>query len=102
MNYRTSISAQTPMALGSLMAPPPGTNMDFYGGLAQAAAVDLDRQAQMANATHAQKSRDAQVTMGLRGANRMADARQNAMNLANSRLDASSGFLSQLLRGLYT
>lgn len=101
MQYRTSIPTRQAVALKPLVAPLPTVDQDVYAGLASKAAVDLDRQAQMANAKHMQNALRSQTQMATQGLGQVATARQNAMDLSQARRDAASSYINGILSGLF-
>jgi hypothetical protein len=102
VNYQTSIPAQPAVALQGLMAPPGYVNRDAYDGLMSGVQNNLDRQAQMANAQYMQQAGQAQSQMALRGAQQMAQQRQNAQSLSQARRDQAMSYMNNALRGLFT
>lgn len=101
MQYRTSLTARPAVALKTLIAPPPNVDRDVYDGYASRAAVDLDRQAQMANADSMKKQVQEQTRMATQGMQQVASARQNSIDLAAARRNAANVYLNSLLGGLF-
>ncbi len=76
-------------------------HQDVFGYMGAAAADEYDRAADKANTQYSAQRLAAQQGLALAGLQQMSQARQNEMNLANSRLSAMTGFYNSLLGGLF-
>lgn len=113
MDYKTGVQVAGAMpdtdkqkAMSGLQAPSPfkfpGAHQDLYGALSQANATDFARAAQAADMSMFTKSRDAQAQTALAGLRQMAQAQQNARDIANQIYGNKMGFVGNLLNGLFT
>jgi hypothetical protein len=110
LSYNTGIQASPPItpamqqaALDGLRQQKvayPGPGQDVYNAQSQKAAVDMERWAAAQNNQHMQNAQQGQSDMALRGLQQMAQAQQNANNLATQRQAMQLDFAGQMMGGV--
>lgn len=111
LRYNTGINASPPItpamqqqALAGLQSQGqmryPGPAQDVYNARAQEAAVDMERWAAAQNNEHLMRAQQAQTDTALKGLGQMAQAQQNANNLANQQYSTRLNYAGQLMGGL--